>query len=218
MTAQAPEPQRSPSDHEHPDAPHAPDGSPRAWAGVDQPAPGGVAVADPPTRHARWWLTRRDLTAAVLVLIALVLAGLLLGVVWYLLAPRLSFRIDSARNIVPLGAVESEALIGADGWFAAMAAVAGLAAGLVCWWWRAVRGPAVAVGLAAGGVLGALVMSLIGHLLGHGPSSGQLHQVGAIVQAPLELRSKVALVVEPFLAVAVYVIGAGFAGEDDLGR
>lgn len=225
VTAQVPEPHRSGPDHErsHPDTgaggPAGPPELPQPSAAVDRFAgPAGVAVTAPPERRALWWAGRRDLTAAVLVLVAMVLAGLVLGLVWYLAAPRLSFRIDSSRNIVPLGAVESEALIGADGWFAALAGLAGIVAGLACWWWRAVRGPAVAVGLAAGGVLGGLVMSLIGHLLGHGPSAAQLRQVGAVVQAPLELRSKVALIVEPFLAVAVYVAGAGFAGEDDLGR
>ncbi|HEX5493150.1 MAG TPA: hypothetical protein VFX70_01065 [Mycobacteriales bacterium] len=181
--------------------------------------PAGDPLAGSPKRPGPWWATRRDARSAGVVLAAMAVAGLLLGVVWYLISPRLGFRIDSSGNILPLGAVESEALIGADGRFVGLTALAGLVAGLLCWWrLRAVRGPAVAVGLAAGGVVGALITSVIGHLLGHGPSAAALHQVGNVVHAPLELRSKVGLIAEPFVALAAYVIGAGFAGDDDLGR
>ena len=163
-------------------------------------------------------MARRDLFGAVTVLAAMALVGLLLGVVWYLVAPRLEFRVGPSDNLLPVGAVESEALVAADGLFVALTALVGLAAGVAGWLWRSVRGPAVVVGLAAGGVVGALVASWIGHLLGHGPSAAALHQVGAVVQVPLSLRSKAALAIEPFLAVVVYVVAAAFDGEDELGR
>lgn len=154
-----------------------------------------------------------------MVLVALGVAGLALGVLWYLAAPRQGFRIDASGDAVRVGAIESEALIGADGWFVLITAAAGLLAGLAAWRWRSVRGPAVAVGLAAGGVLGALAASWIGHLLGPGPSAAALrHAGGPVLHTPLELRSKAGLVVEPFVAVAAYLVAAGFAHEDDLGR
>lgn len=225
MTSQMPTPHEPRPDHNdfgRPEPDAAPAGS-AGWGPAYPTAPSsgaaGVVLAELPKQRPRWWVARRDVTAAALVVLAMAVAGLLLGVLWYLVAPRLSFRIDASDNILPLGPVESEALIGADGWFVALTALVGLLAGVTTWWrWRAVRGPAVAVGLAAGGLAGALVASWIGHLLGQGPSAAALHQVGNVVKTPLELRSKVALIAEPFVAVAAYVIGAGFASEDDLGR
>ncbi|HEY9476376.1 MAG TPA: hypothetical protein VIS06_21310, partial [Mycobacteriales bacterium] len=130
----------------------------------------GAAVHEPPRRKVPRWADRKDLVGGATVVVAMVATGLLLGVVWYLVAPRLAFRVGPSGDFLPVGAVESEALIGADGWFVALTALVGLVAGLAGWLWRSVRGPAVAVGLAAGGVVGALVASWIGHLLGHGPS------------------------------------------------
>lgn len=185
-------------------------------ASVGSPVVG--AVSGPSRRGLVRFVARRDLFGAVAVVAAMALVGLLLGVVWYLIAPRLEFRVGPSDDLLPVGAVESEALVAADGLFVALTALVGLAAGLAGWLWRSVRGPAVVVGLAAGGVVGALVASWIGHLLGHGPSAAALHQVGTVVQVPLSLRSKAALAIEPFLAVVVYVVAAAFDGEDELGR
>lgn len=177
---------------------------------------GAVTLSTP--RRPRLWLTRGDVRGGLLVAGVLTLAGLPVGVIWYLVAPRLGFRVDASGNLLPVGPSESEALIGADGWFTLLTAAAGLLAGVAAWWWRSVRGPIVAAGLAAGGLLGALLASWVGHLLGHGPSAAELHQVDRLIHAPLHLRATVALVVEPFVAVFGYVVGASFAGEDDLGR
>jgi Protein of unknown function (DUF2567) len=213
-----PEPRPEPRPEPAPDARPGdeflpgPDHYPRTW-------PAGVAVLAPAPRPRLWWATRADLRSGLLVVGVLAVLGLLLGVLWYALAPRLGLRVDQSGNLVALGpSDESEALVGADALFFFMTAAGGLVAGGAAWMWRSARGPVAVVALAAGCLLGAFLTSWVGHLLGHGPSAAELREVGRVVHVPLRLRAKSALAFEPLFAVAAYVVGALFAGEDDLGR
>jgi hypothetical protein len=63
---------------------------------------------------------------------------------------------------------ETEGWIGADAHFGIITGIVGLIAGLLAWRWREVRGPAMVVALALGGVLGNLVAAWVGHLAGGG--------------------------------------------------
>lgn len=146
--------------------------------------------------------------------IGLLLAGIPLGVLWWLVAPRRNYEVsaDGAFAIVP----ESEAAVGSDGWFMLLTAVVALAAAALAWRREAHRGPLMAAGLAVGVLLCGLVTWQVGTLLGPGPSSAALQDIGAVVLGPLGLRAYGVLVVGPFLAVAGYLLAVCFAPRDDL--
>jgi hypothetical protein len=94
----------------------------------------------------------------------------------------------------------------------------GMIAGLACWLVRRSRGPLVLLALAVGGILGAVITWRLGLRIGTGYQPADLQHVGEIVYQPLTLRAKAALVVEPFAAVLVYLLGVGFTARNDLGQ
>jgi Protein of unknown function (DUF2567) len=191
---------------------------------TDQPA--APAAGAPDSRRGRpgaaslvgWAEIRSDLRAAVLLVSALGLAGIPVGVLWWLLAPRLDFRITSAGP-VPVDAVpSSEVLIADDGVFALLLAAVGLLCGVLAWRMRRRRGVATVVALAAGtAICGALAWQ-VGELLGPGPTRAALAQVGGRVTTSLALHSLPALAFGPFGAVLAYVVAVLYTRSDDLGR
>ena len=87
-----------------------------------------------------------------------VLVGAVLGVIWWRVAPRVMVEVtaDGLALVDPAG----KAFIAADGWFAVLGALAGLVCGVIgVLRWRC-DGIGLAVGEAAGGVLGALVATI----------------------------------------------------------
>ena len=121
------------------------------------------------------WVVRRDVYVGGWIVATLALVGIPLGLVWQAVSPRSAGLVLQAGAIVP---DETEAFIGTDGWFALLTAIAGLIAALLVWTRRSWRGPAAVVALALGGVVGALVTALVGHLTGGGESDGK---AGALV-------------------------------------
>jgi uncharacterized membrane protein YeaQ/YmgE (transglycosylase-associated protein family) len=158
-----------------------------------------------------------QLTAAGLVATTLAVVGAALGVVWDLVSPNTPPGIVSPPGIQ----VDDthEAFAGIDGRFALITAVVGLLAGFVAWLLRRARGPYVAMGLAAGGLLGAMLTHLIGHLL-RGGGSYQYTSGGTafLTHLPLNVQMKGLWFVEPALATLVYSLLVAFAAADDLGR
>lgn len=170
------------------------------------------AVARPGWR-ARW-AAPEEVRAGLLIIAALVVLGALLGIVWEVWSPP-----GPAGLIVPGGAIEadeSEAFIAADGRFAVLVFVVGLAAGLLAWFLRRRRGPAVAAALAIGGVAGAALTNLVGHLLRGGSASGAAYTV--VRHLPLSVHATGLLFLEAAVAVLVYLLCTAFAAADDLGR
>jgi hypothetical protein len=147
----------------------------------------------------------------------MVLVGLLGGLVWAQLAPRLPFRVVQPGQLVATR-TESEVFIAADGWFAVVTVTVGVLAGLLAWLPRAARGPLMAFTLAVGGTAGAVATRLVGELLAGSPDDATLHRVGAVVLAPVRLRATAFAVAEGFVALLVYLLLVGFAAEDDLGQ
>lgn len=184
-------------------------GQPNPMAGYPAP-PGRPALASP------WRIGRADLTGALLVTAALTVLGLVVGVLWYLLAPRIGFRIDESGIPARVDMSKSEEFVAADGWFVILGVATGLVVGVGAWMLRRLRGPLIVVALAGGGLLGALLASWLGHHLAPAPSAAEIREAGRLLHTSLQLRSKAALVFEPFIAVAVYVVLTGFAGDDDL--
>jgi len=171
---------------------------------ADAAAPQGRRSAD----------LRTQQIAAAVVTGGLIVLGAVLGLVWAAWSPA---RPPGAR--IPGGTVqinESEAFAAADGRFALITAVVGLAAGGLLWYRRSSRGPWVAAALGVGGLAGAWVMAQVGHLVGGGTNNGALYT--RIDHLPLTLHMTGFFGVEGVLAVLVYSVLAAFAVDDDLGR
>jgi hypothetical protein len=177
-------------------------------------APGSAAAAYWPG----WPEIRADLRSSLLLFSALGLLGLPAGVLWWLLAPRLDFRITAAGPVPAVTVPPAELLIADDGVFALGALVIGLLCGVAAWRLRRHRGVAVVVTLALGTLTGAALAWQVGELLGAGPTRAQLTHVGGRVTTALTLGSLPALALAPFGAVLAYVGIVAFTRHDDLGR
>lgn len=169
---------------------------------------------EPPRRGASGWAGGHELRIAAALVLALAVAGAVLGVLWQWWSPP-----GPAGFVLGPHAVqpdETEAWVAADGRFAVLCGGTGLAAGLLMWFHRASRGPAVAAGLVLGGFAGSALTELVGHLLAGGKGSGATNTV--LKELPLSLHMQGLRFLEPAVAVLAYCLIAAFAKEDDLGR
>ncbi|MFD7238191.1 ABC transporter permease [Streptomyces syringium] len=157
-----------------------------------------------------------ELRQAAAVAAVVTLAGVLLGLLWLWLAPRVPLISDG--KAVYLKATEGEQAIGADGTFVLLAVGFGaVSAALVFWFFRRGGIPLV-IGLA----LGSLLASVIGWRLGVwlGPSSDVAASAraagrGVVFDAPLRLAAKGALLFWPLSAMAVHLgLTAAFGPRD----
>ncbi len=180
--------------------------------------PGGSAPIAAATR------TADDLRVSAVLAGALALLGALLGLVWSWWSPP-----GSAAAVLGDGVFqvieESENHIAGDGRFLVIATVVGLVAAIVAWFGlRRHRGSLVQVGLAVGGLAGALLTEFVGHLTGGGSFTGKVYRLADgstqefTRQLPLSLHMQGLLFVEPALAVLGYGLFVAFAVRDDLGR
>ncbi|MEU9577698.1 AAA family ATPase [Streptomyces chilikensis] len=154
---------------------------------------------------------RAELRQAALVVGALTAAGLLLGLLWAWLAPRVPLvgEVADGRWVAYLAEIEGEQAVGADGTFTLLAAGFGLlSAGSVFLPARRGGVPVVA-GLCAGGLFGSLVAWQTGVSLGPAQDvAARAREVGEGVRfdAPLELHAVSALVVWPVVALLVHLV------------
>lgn len=196
--------------------------SPSAPTGVttpDSPAPAWPPVSSAATAYWPGWREiRADLRSSGLLFSALGLLGLPAGVLWWLLAPRLDFRITTAGPVPVVAVPPAELLIADDGVFALGALVIGLLCGVAAWRMRRRRGVATVVTLALGTLTGAALAWQVGEVLGAGPTRAQLTHVGGRVTTALTLGSLPALALAPFGALLAYVGFVLFTRHDDLGR
>ncbi|MFL6099103.1 MAG: hypothetical protein ACJ71T_04015 [Actinomycetales bacterium] len=143
---------------------------------------------------------RRDLPVPLLAVGVVVAAGLLWGVLWWLLAP-------TAGTVVQDGGVylqgHDELMVGQDGWFVVLGAAAGAILATV---WPALTRRRPVAGLLVG-LGGCLVAGLVAWALGSwlGPDSLR-SQLAAGVKAPvtpIALHTWAALLFAPFLFAVV---------------
>jgi hypothetical protein len=145
------------------------------------------------------------------------LGGLLLGLAWYWLAPRVPL-FRNGEALYPVNS-ESEEAIAADGTFLFLALGIGLVLGAAAFLlWRH-GGVALVIALAVGSVLGALLAWRLGIWLS--PTRTEVLDRGleleqaARIDAPLELRAKAALLGLPFGVLAGHAACLSIWGPRD---
>lgn len=177
----------------------------------------GGAAPTPAAYWRGWPEMRADLRSSARLVLALALTGVPVGLLWWALAPRASFRVTETGPVA-IGDVSEELLVADDSVFALLMVGAGLLAGAAAWRLRRRRGVATVLALALGGCVTAGVAWQVGELLGAGPSAAELADVGVRVTTSLTLGSLPAMALAPFAAVLAYVGPVLLAGDDGLGR
>lgn len=152
--------------------------------------------------------------------VAVALGGLLLGVLWRLLAPQVPLVGDvvDGRWVVYLADSEGEQAIGVDGTFTLLGLGFGLVSALVVFLVRRRGGVPLVVGLAVGSLLGSLLAWRVGIWLGpdedviaHAKSAGE----GVTFSAPLKIEAYGALLAWPLASLAVHLGLTGLFGPRD---
>jgi hypothetical protein len=149
---------------------------------------------------------KTEVRQAVVIAVALIVGGVLLGLLWLWLAPRVPLIADS--HAVYLKDSEGEQAAGVDGTFTLLAAGFGVVSALVVFLVRRGGGIPLVVGLALGALLGAVVAWRLGIWLGPAQDvAAHARQVGKGVtfDAPLELKAKGALLAWPVVAMLVHL-------------
>lgn len=153
---------------------------------------------------------RTELREAAVTAVAVTLGGVLLGVLWWWLAPRVPLVGDVAGDswVVYLKDTEGEQAIGVDGTFALLAPAFGAVSALAVFLVRRRGGVPLVVALGVGGLLGSLLAWRLGVWLG--PAQDVIARArevgkGVTFDAPLELNAKGALLAWPFAALAVHL-------------
>jgi len=179
---------------------------------VTDPAAPYAPVAPPPPVPGRRPSAAAPLRAAVVVLGALALLGVVLGLVWSWWSPArpIGFVIG-AHAVQP---DETESFVAGDGRFAFLTALAGLTAATVVWFVRSLRGPLAVAAIGAGGLLGAWLTAQVGHAVGGGSATGPAQTL--IPHLPLDVHMSGLLMLEPAIAVLAYGLFVAFAASDDL--
>lgn len=160
-----------------------------------------------------------DVPAALVLLAGLGLVGTVMGVLWSAVSPPVHVVITAVGP--DLANVGSDELFAVDGTFALIGATLGIVVGVAVWFAaRRWRGPVLVVGLVLGSLLCGLVAWQVGRRVGLGHYHALLHStdVGRRFTKPVDLRSKVALVPQPFFALAGYLVLAAWVARADLGR
>ncbi|MFJ2258372.1 AAA family ATPase [Streptomyces sp. NPDC087844] len=159
---------------------------------------------------------KKELREAAIITVAMAVGGLLLGVLWWWLAPHVPLVSDDTT--VYLKDTEGEQAIGVDGTFTLLALALGLVSALAVFLLRRRGGITLVVALTVGGVLGSLVAWRLGVWLGptqdvvaHAKEAGK----GVTFDAPLELGAKGALLAWSVSALLVHLgLTALFAPRD----
>ncbi|MFE6160674.1 DUF2567 domain-containing protein [Streptomyces sp. NPDC056486] len=149
---------------------------------------------------------KTEVRQAAVIMVAMAVCGVLLGLLWMWLAPRVP--LIANNEAVYLYDTEGEQAIGVDGTFTLLALAFGAVSGAVVFLLRKRGGIPLVVGLTAGGLLAAVVGWRFGIFLGpetdvvaHAKSVGK----GVAFDAPLELKAKGALLAWPVAALLVHL-------------
>jgi hypothetical protein len=146
---------------------------------------------------------RADLRAGLLVGLGCAVAGVVVGVAWRLVVPLAVLEKDAA-GVVQVAGAETE--VAADGWFAVLAALAGVLAAVAAVLLLRTGRLGALVGLAVGGLVGALVAWRVGLLLSPPEiaASAKAARVGDTFEGPLRLSALGVLLAWPTAAVITF--------------
>lgn len=154
---------------------------------------------------------KTELREAAVIAVAVALGGVLLGLLWWWLAPHVPLvgGVDEQGSwVVYLKDTEGEQAVGVDGTFTLLALAFGAVTAFVVFLWRRRGGVPLVVALAVGGVLGSLLAWKFGVWLGpgsdviaHAKSAGK----GVTFSAPLKLGAKGALLAWSLAALVVHL-------------
>ncbi|GAA2234853.1 hypothetical protein GCM10010232_21960 [Streptomyces amakusaensis] len=153
---------------------------------------------------------RAELRDAALVALVVTVLGVVLGLLWLWLAPRVP--LISNGEAVFLKNTESESAVGADGVFALLAAALGVLSGAAVYLFRRCGGIPLVIALALGGVLASVLAWRLGVWLGptadvaaHAKEAGR----GVTFDAPLKLGAKGMLLAWPLTAMLTHLCLTG---------
>ncbi|MEU1616170.1 ABC transporter permease [Streptomyces sp. NPDC005722] len=159
----------------------------------------------------------RELKSGALTAVLVAVAGVVLGLLWLWLAPRIPLVSDG--KAVYLKDTEGEQAIGADGTFVLLGLGIGVLTGALVFWRSRRGGVGVVLGMAVGAVLGSVLAWRLGTWLG--PTSDLIahaRAVGAkkVFDGPLELQAKGAFLAWPIGAVLTHlVLTTGFGPREE---
>ncbi|MEU0051133.1 AAA family ATPase [Streptomyces sp. NPDC006309] len=153
---------------------------------------------------------RTEVREAAVITVAVALGGVLLGLLWWWLAPRVPLVGDVIDKnwVVYLKDTEGEQAIGVDGTFALLGLAFGLVSAVVVFLLRRRGGVPVVVALGVGGLLGSLLAWRLGVWLGPGSdvlARAQAVGKGVTFPAPLKLGAKGALLAWPLGGALVHL-------------
>ncbi len=161
-----------------------------------------------------------EVRQAAVAAVAVALSGVLLGVLWWKLAPSVPLvgEVVGDRWLVYLKESEGEQSVGVDGTFTLLALAFGALSAVVVFLLRRRGGVPLVVALGAGGLLGSLLAWRVGIWLGpaqdvvaHAKEVGK----GVTFSAPLKLGAKGALLAWPIAALVVHLGLTGLFGPRD---
>lgn len=147
-------------------------------------------------------MTRADLRVGALTVLAMAGAGVLVGVLWWWVAPQPGYRVaeDGLLFLDP----QPQAYVAGEGWFTLITAAVGVVAGATVWF-HARRTPwGGLVGLVVGGLAGAGTAVVVGTLLGR--SDPWAAAVGSLTQGPLAIHAWGVVLVEAGVALLVWLL------------
>lgn len=153
---------------------------------------------------------KTEVRDAAVITVAVALGGVLLGVLWWWLAPHVPLVGDVVNKswVVYLADSEGEQAVGVDGTFTLLALGFGVVSALAVFFWRRRGGVPLVVALGVGGLLGSLLAWRLGVWLGpaqdviaHAKQVGK----GVTFSAPLKLGAKGALLAWSLAALLVHL-------------
>ncbi|MEV6807178.1 AAA family ATPase [Streptomyces sp. NPDC051132] len=175
---------------------------------VRQPPPAGALAGHGPEQDGPG--LRTELREAAVITVATALGGVLLGLLWWWLAPHVPLVGDELDGnwVVYLKDSEGEQAVGVDGTFTLLGLGFGLAGAVAVFLLRRRGGVPLAVALGLGGLLGSLLAWRLGVWLG--PASDVLAHARAVGKgvtfpAPLKLSAKGALLAWPFAGLLAHL-------------
>ncbi|MFF3688492.1 ABC transporter permease [Streptomyces sp. NPDC002187] len=182
--------------------PHQPPQNDDAWQAPAPPPYGGYEKPDPDPDGD----SKRDLLDAGVTVLVMTVLGVVMGLLWLWLAPKVP--LVSNGEAVFLKDTEGEEAIGADGTFVLLGVAFGAVTAATAVWLRRRGGVALVIALAVGALLGSLLAWGVGVWFGPTQDVAQhAQQVGEGVtfDAYLKLQAWGSLLAWPLSAMVVHL-------------